>query len=466
MANSEWLDGMLNPQIKKEAMESQGTDKQNHFDRKVEAHPWVESILELDPVQVEAEYRAKLAAEAMTLGKTAALDDVIADGTTPEEVVNRDYKRDVISLSDYALAEMLAEARGHKAQNTNEMFYELKETAKKEVASSRDKAEKALLEMIPDNTQLDWQKAFKQFTKDAVPAEAKEKDLFRSDVLDKEHDFQHPTEEKFKLPKDAEKAIPGNGREADERKEVTQEAGVLQADIVEGITKAAALEKKAAVTPSGLKDKLMEMGYSEESANAISGQWQAGEQIGTEPKTKLDVEKALSELSKTADGPSATDNCPVCGSEGTDLGNDMEDNMACQSCGITYGSFKVADLETDGIASDEEIAESFINGNISWVKKEIAGDMAKAMGVLEALEQLNPESAASFKKIIRNAEIKSHATKAEVIKKIAELQKIAEVRSPWEVTVDENGQEVIARVDHTATNVKKSEEDKIEELQK
>src|SRR5579863_592038 len=217
----EWLDNMLNPQISKEAEVLQGKDKQDHFERKVQAHDWIKGVSELDPVAIEAEYHAKLEEEARLLGKTAALDDVIADGVTPEETVNRDYKRDVTSLSDYALAELLAEARGHKAQNTSEMYYELKEKAKAEVASSREKAEKALLEMIPDNAQLDWQKAFKEYTKDATPAEAKEKDLFKSDVPEKAHDFEHPSEDKFKMPKDSEEAIPGNGREADERKEVT-----------------------------------------------------------------------------------------------------------------------------------------------------------------------------------------------------------------------------------------------------
>ena len=111
MANNEWLDSMLNNKISKEAMESQGTDKQDHFERKVKAHDWINGVSALDPIAVEAEYQEKLKQEAMILGKTAALDDVIADGVTPEEVVNKDYKRDVASLSDYALAELLAEAR-------------------------------------------------------------------------------------------------------------------------------------------------------------------------------------------------------------------------------------------------------------------------------------------------------------------------------------------------------------------
>ncbi len=473
MANNEWLNKMLGNKIDKEAMESQGTDKKDHFERKVKAHDWIKGVSELDPVAVEAEYVEKLKQEAMILGKTAALDDVIADGTTPEEVVNRDYKRDVSSLSDYALAEMLAEARGHKAQNTNEMFYELKEKAKAEVASSREKAEKALLELIPDNTQLDWQKAFKEFTKDATPAEPKEKDLFKSEVPEKEHDFQHPTEEKFKLPKDPEKALPGNGREADERKEVTQEAGVLKADIVEGISKDAALapepiadeasvDKDAAQNqqvidsflqgqegprsahlftikgPKGIVLVNYETPIAFRSANGeiyLNSQkysvttstiqnkirQSAGGQI--KEVSPQDLEKVMSEQAqevtkpenmidvpaeKTADGPSASDNCPVCGQAGKDLGNGQKDNMSCEACGLTY-------------------------------------------------------ACASLK---ATAEIECHASKAEVIQKVAELSKKAEVASPWVVTTDEQGNEVIARVDNTSTNTKESEEDKTEEILK
>jgi hypothetical protein len=418
MAN-EWLDRLFGNKIEKEAMESQGTDAQNHFERKVEAHPWVNDILSLDPVQVEAEYKAKLQEEAMRLGKTAALDDVIADGVTPEETVNRDYKRDVTSLSDYALAELLAEARGHKAQNTNEMYYELKEKAKAEVASSREKAEKALLELIPDNAQLDWQKAFKEYTKDAPPAEPKDKDLFKSDVPEKAHDFQHPTEEKFKLPRDPEKAIPGNGREADERKEVTQEAGVLKADIVEGTSKEASLDKKAdqpmdenvireafkqMVNGAGeeiILDLLMQFMPTDAMQNMLDELSDEGTfSPSVEHYEHAGVPMAIAKLRSHVLSKKAS--CPICGSEGKDLNNKETDHLSCQSCGITYGE----------------------------------------------------------------PEIKSCASKKEVIEKIAELKKTAEVSSPWQVVVDEKtGQEVIARVDEP-TNVKESEEVKVNDLQK
>jgi len=430
MAN-EWLDNMLGNKISKEAMESQGTDKQDHFERKVAAHAWIKEVSELDPVAIEAEYKSKLQEEAMRLGKTAALDDVIADGVTPEETVNRDYKRDVSSLSDYALAELLAEARGHKAQNTNEMYYELKEKAKAEVASSREKAEKALLELIPDNAQLDWQKAFKEYTKDATPAEPKEKDLYKSEVPEKAHDFQHPSEDKFKLPKDAEKALPGNGREADERKDVTAEAGVLQKDIVEGTSKEAALapapaapETKVAEQPMDenvireafkqmvegggeeiMLDLVMQYMPVEDMKSLLDdfsdeGEFSPGEEHYEHAGIPMAVSKKLHThvITKKAMG------CPVCGKAGKEMKTSALENVACDSCGITYAK---AELKTP--------------------------------------------------------EIKAQASKAETIKKVAELQKIAEVPSSWAVTTDEQGNEVIARVEQP-TNTKESEEDKANEL--
>lgn len=434
----EWLDTMLGNKISKEAMESQGTDKQDHFERKVAAHAWIKEVSDLDPVAVEAEYKAKLQEEAKMLGKTAALDDVIADGVTPEETVNRDYKRDVSSLSDYNLAELLAEARAHEKQESAEMFWELKEKAKAEVASSREKAEKALLDLIPDNAQLDWQKAFKEYKKNETPAEPKEKDLFKSDVPEKAHDFQHPSEDKFKMPKDADKAIPGNGREADERKDVTAEAGVLQKDIVEGTSKEAALSPEMAqAAPAPAPEKKADVPHQDDATREAFKQMinGAGEDIITDLLLQyMPVEEMGAMLDEFSDSgkfelepehyehagiPTAISKlmphvlnkkamgCPVCGTAGKEMKTSAKENVACMSCGITYAKSEV-----------------------------------------------------------KVPEIKSHASKAEVIKKVAELQKKAEVPSSWAVVTDENGQEVLARVDHTPTNIKESEEDKTDELQK
>jgi len=507
-----FIDDMLTPQIKKEAMESQGTDKQDHFDRKVVAHPWVNDVLDLDPVTVEAEYREKLKQEAMTLGKTAALDDVIADGVTPEETINRDYKRDVSSLSDYALAEMLAEARGHKAQNTSEMFYELKEKAKSEVASSREKAEKALLDLIPESSMLDWQKAFKEFTKDATPAEAKEKDLFRTDVPEKAHDFQNPTEEKFKLPKDAEKAIPGNGREADERKEVTQEAGVLQKDIVAGTSKEAFLKlfklvKKAADASGGANtQQYSDMLYTFFEAHPDMAAEMLLERLS--PEELFDMAQSLTEMEQDVnnDLAPAGENAPSLqglasqkkadvGSAPMTTGPDQNDaviregfKQMCDGAGeeiildllmqympVDAMQEMLNDFSDEGVWSpgEEHYEHAGVPMAVSHLKTHalnkkamgcpVCGQTGKDMKTA-AKENVACESCGiTYAKA--SMEIKTRASKEEVIKKVAELSKTAEVNSPWQVVTDEQGNEVVARVDQP-TNVKESEEMKPDELLK
>lgn len=532
MTNTEWLDNMLDNKVSKEAtIVPQGENREDHMERKVKAFDWIKGVSELDPVAIEAEYNEKLRQEALMLGKKAALDEVIADGTTPEEVVNRDYKRDVASLSDYALAELLAEARGHKAQNTNEMYYELKEKAKAEVAAGRDKAEKALLELIPDNAQLDWQKAFKEYKKEEKPADPKEKDLYKSDVPEKAHDFEHPSEDKFKLPKDPEKALPGNGREADERKEVTQEAGVLKKDIVEGTSKDASLKteahcghcgKEAATPPGGehvvkelkknpkvdnpwavawsmknkgdkfkkadydqswdsvypktadggdskamqeafrnmcsgagediLIDLLMQYMPEEEMRGLLNdfsdeGVWSPGVEDYEQAGVPTAVSKLLVNITKKASA------CPLCGGAGEDLKNNQKEHLACKSCNLTYAEAKL---------SKQAWKSVYIHPK--GEKWQILDAEGKIRGTYDTQE----EARAAWEKIEKGAsqEITSHATKEEVIQKVAELQKKAEVPSPWAVTKDEQGNEVIARVAPEATNTKESEEEKKDEIQK
>ena len=238
-----WIDGFLGGKIEKEAEVSQGTDAQDHFERKVKSSSWLESVSELDPIKVEKEYQDNLAAEAKLLGKTAAYEA----GDSVEETLKKDYARDVSILSNYALAEIVAGIRGHAEQNTPEMFNEHKEKAKKDVASNRKKVEDEILKATGTSAQVDWKKEFARYSKEAKPEEVKEKDLYQPIVTDTPYEFQKPSEDKFKVPSEEKKAdvMIGVGREADERKEVTQQAGVLQADITEGLGKVASKFKKA-----------------------------------------------------------------------------------------------------------------------------------------------------------------------------------------------------------------------------
>jgi hypothetical protein len=367
----EWIDSLLNGKQTKEAqLIPQGENKEDHFDRKIKASNWIADVSELDPVKVEAEYLAAQAAEARALGKKAA-HEFLSD----EEVLKADYNRQIKILSDYNLAEMLAEYRGQAENNLLEKFSELKEEAKKNVASGREKCETELLKLIGEHTHLDWKKAFDKFSKDAKVEQPKEADLYEPKAPEKAHDFEHPAEEKFKVPSDEKKAdiMIGVGREADERTEATKEAGVVQTDITEGLGKAASLETEA-------------------HCGSCPGD-PGHEQVSSPLKREELPVEVKAEI------------CPICGGEGKDLANGEKDHLACMACGISYGHKEVSCGHCGGME-----------------------------------------------------EIKSQASKTDILKKVAEIS------SPWKIIVDENGQECIARVEQP-TNNKESEDEKLD-LQK
>ena len=258
---TEWMDSMLNPQISKEAAQvPQGEDKATHEANKLQVNAWISDLASVDADAVEKEYQEKLAAEAKLLGKTAdrlhcpkcgiptiedtgvedlAEEEKMCDscyrkegskktaayeqGDTVEETLKKDYKRDVEILSDYALAEIVAGIRGHQEQNSAEMFHDHKEDAKKEIASNRKKVEEEVLKATGMSAQVDWKKAFERFSKEAKPEEPRKR-IFFPKVEEKDVKFDKPSEDKFKLPTKEEMVPAGNGREADERAEVTKQA--------------------------------------------------------------------------------------------------------------------------------------------------------------------------------------------------------------------------------------------------
>ena len=101
--------------------------------------------------------------------------------------------------------------------------------------------------------------------------------------------------------------------------------------------------------------------------------------------------------------------CPVCGNENESLGNlGQKDHYKCRNCGIMYSHDKQASCGHCGSL---------------------------------------------------NAEITNRASKADVLKKIAEVQ------SPW-IVVQKDGQDMIARREDVLSVSKESEEEKDLELQK
>lgn len=222
-----WINDLLGrKEISKEA---ELTDAAQEFQKKVKASDWLRGSMSIDLEQVEKEYNANLEAEAKALGKTAAYDSF----ETQDETLKKDLTRDVKILSDYCLSEMLMEIRGHKAQNLPENYVELKEKSKADVKASREKCEKELLDSIAINAQTDWQSAFAKYTKEAKPEEAKDKDLFQPklETINEKEWSEGKKDDKDFIISDKEKttqAGAGNGREEDERTDVTKQPGELQ----------------------------------------------------------------------------------------------------------------------------------------------------------------------------------------------------------------------------------------------
>jgi hypothetical protein len=223
---AKWIDSLFS--VNKEAEQ---TDSKQEFQKKVKASGWLESTMNISEEGLKKEADDKITAELKIR------DEVVKEAAyeafqTDEQVIDQDYLRDVKILSDYQLAEWLAEAR---AKNKNlpypEMASELKEDAKKSVKSDRSAAEKELLKLHGENTLLDWQKNFKKFSewKNEQP---KESDLYQPKLKDVNDDLSKGGKVDAYAETDEQhaKTTLGLGREADERQDVTAQPGEIQKD--------------------------------------------------------------------------------------------------------------------------------------------------------------------------------------------------------------------------------------------
>lgn len=129
------------------------------------------------------------------------------------ETVKDDYERLVEGLSDYNLAEKLAEfALKDKALLEN--FPTERDKQLEYVQKNRKSAETKLLKFVGDHTLEDWDKALKKFEKE-VPEQPSEKDL-HSETKVKKVDWKKPKE--LDMPSDKERIKEGPGVEQKEKK--------------------------------------------------------------------------------------------------------------------------------------------------------------------------------------------------------------------------------------------------------
>src|SRR5579864_32188 len=217
---AKWIDQLFS--LNKEA----STDAQQEFTKKVKASGWVDGVMGIDEPALVKEADQKIEAELAVraeITKEAAYEPF----QTTEETLKHDYRRDVSILSDFTLASMIAEMRGHAKQDFPENATEYFEAAKKDVKSDRKAVEKELLEGTGMSAQLDTFKAFADYKKDETPKQATEKELYKPQLKDVNDDLSKGGKVDAYAETDEQhaKTMLGVGREESERTDVTAQPG-------------------------------------------------------------------------------------------------------------------------------------------------------------------------------------------------------------------------------------------------
>jgi hypothetical protein len=427
---SEWLDNMLNPKISKEASQ---TDAKQEFDKKIAKSEWLGDVMELDEIKLRAEAEQKLQAELAVRDEHLKKQAAYEAFETCEETLKRDYARDVAILSDYALAEMIAEVRGHNNQDFMENASEYKEKAKKDIKSDRKAVEKELLENVGLSAQVDWQKAFEKYQKEEKPKEPKEKSLYEPKLEKVDDKLSEGGKEKDYSQTDKEhiESMQGVGREEDKRTEVTEQAGEVKKD--------ASLEKKARAP--FFED------FSAEAQERILNNTR--EYFVAQGLKDIELDEEVSNF--------------------LNVHNDGDSLIAILNGRIRQleASFKTAALVRDPdvelkVGTLITLARSVMakDGTIlpegsKWQIKSIDGFHYNITDDKNTYV-ISSHDTPKMDKLAAQEEIKNQATPEQVL----EIIKKAEISSPWKVVVDpETNKEVIARIDSAGTT-KESTEDK------
>lgn len=219
-----WIDELFSKKISKTAEQ---TDAQQEFQKKVKASSWLRDTMEVSEEELAKEAHAKMEAD-IALRDSLRKEAAYVEFQTMDETIDHDFARDATILSDYQLAEWLAEYRA-RAEGVPfpENASELKEKAKKDVSSDRKGCEKELIKLVGQNTLLDWQKNFKKYTDEGTPKQPKESDLYQP-KLDKVDDklSEGGKVDAYALTDEQHaKTMLGVGRDEHERTDVTEQAG-------------------------------------------------------------------------------------------------------------------------------------------------------------------------------------------------------------------------------------------------
>jgi len=491
-----WIaDLFSNKPIEKEA---EVINQQTEWDRKIKANDWIKNTLSIDEDQVtkEAELQQKAAEEvrgvdvvgisrdemvkelwdlmANTSQDPQEIDNYLVQlkemsdpelkqeyktyvlmasqkvkvekkaayvvGDTQAETIEKDYELCVGGISNYHLAETLAEhILSPKGLATDpKEFSEEKAKQLKAVESDRKAAEKKLLDLIGEHTAVDWKKKFEEFKKAEVK-HADGKELYAPEFEVGKQNWEKK-EDWDKAPSDKERIEGMHGVGGEEKKNAIGDEKLLEEQ-----RKEASLDKKAdEIAPAIGKAPTTEhedVLVGEDIAKDLKALIER-ENREQEPEDVAKLERALSFVEKF-------------------LVHEKEE--AKHEASLDKKAYRTGDkifyrgkpAVVKDIWMNPHSMEAIVVCNVDGEDLPIQDKELKQLSKEPLHERdlvTEPAKEDPSNRMLKE-EIAPKASKSDVLKKIAE------VSSPWVVTKDEQGNEVIAKVEQSTTT-KESEEDK------
>lgn len=395
--------------------------------------------------------------------KVASKKAAYEEGDSMADTIEKDYQLRVSGLSDFNLAEMITEYSG----TIKEKYNEEKAKQLESVKNNRGSSESKLLKLLGDHSKVDVSKAFEKF-KSAEVKQPDEKDLYGPEFKPGKQNWEKSVD--YKAPKDADKQ-DGMAAHEEEKGQVGKDASKKKAeeklpeelqhsyktfekamksgeDIYDVVKKTwpnvtdADMEKlkKHYKTKEASKKKA-----DDEKLNGYIGYYK-GKQFETRAKSSYDAQQQIAKEHNIKKSYEIT--IVLAEKGGEPVTHKPQDVVGFKkkadylSSEPEYGlkdfpEERRSPIKEKPIANDEfdenspeALGESFVNGNISYVRKQIANNLQLFNSTLQWLEEYAPDSIESFRRLMTQA-----SKEDKVEKKADELENLEQIEEPVEEPV-------------------------------
>lgn len=510
---SNWIFDLFDKKpLQKEAASSQGTNRDDHFQRKLKESDWLTGALaEADSTQpdevglIMAYENGELdtpgilnlfslliknghawslqgsygrAAKALIDNGYISQEGEVLKGANAEasfklpmvklaaytlgddvkETIEKDYELAVSGMSDYNIAEMLTELSCDSGETMLEAADELHAKNVDYVKGNRAAAETKLLKAVGEHTLVDWKEAFKKF-RNAKPYKINEKELYEDDLKSNKFNEKVPGEKAYDGLSDKEhkENMEGIGKE-EEKGQVGKEASV---------------EKKANTAPGDCfrcGTNKEPTAFCDECKRQMADLNKPDPAVVQRVETRPDIAPHIISEKKTH-----TEDCM----DANDDTSVFKGKCICpkeKEASLKLVAYHAGDKAyyhgkpcvVKDISLNQYSGEANVEIDVEGETFHLSGKELKELGS-EALtpeheHPLQPEVPAAeplpevpvAEDVVMEPEvlapveeIASKASKADVIKKVAEIS------SPWIVAKDEQGNDVIKRADDQAPEAPK-----------